>query len=405
MIAIDVAQKLIRDATEANNTWRVLLLEALGKTAGADVASDVDSPPYDKSLVDGYAVLAADVQDAPVELQVVEEVMAGQVPQRSVTTGTAIRIMTGAPIPSGADAVVMVEDTRRVDDSHVKVTVDRLESGQSIMRQGVSMKREQVVLRRGTPIRAVEIGLLAELGCDGVEVYRTPTVALIETGDELVPSGQPLKPGQIRDSNGPMLWSLVNRAGGCASPLGIARDDRQALRDMVTRGLEEDILILSGGVSAGAKDFVPDVLAELGVKQVFHKVQIRPGKPIWFGVKSDGPDQKLVFGLPGNPVSSLVCFYVFVAPAIRRKAGREAAIPQWPTAQLGRPHVVQGARPTFWPAIRRSVPGQMIEQVEPLDWLGSADLCTVASADCLVFFAEGDRPYRVGELLPVVPLE
>ncbi len=406
MIAIDVAQKLIRDAVQANETRTVPLTGALGMTAGADHTSDIDSPPYDKSLVDGYAVLTADLQQGRAELEVVEEVMAGQVPQQAVAPGKAVRIMTGAPIPQGADAVVMFEQTRMLDDTRVEIQIERLVPGQSIMRRAVSMQRDQVILRAGTRIRPVEIGLLAEAGHDSVEVYRQPSVALIQTGDELVYAGQPLQPGQIRNSNGPMLSSLLDRAGAIGLDLGIARDDPETLYQIIKQGLQSDVLILSGGVSAGAKDFVPAVLTRIGVQQQFHKVQIRPGKPIWFGVKNDGSRQTLVFGLPGNPVSSLVGFHVFVAPAIRSIVGMQWTEPeQWPLAELGQDHTVRGPRPTFWPAVRRPVAGQVVEQVEPLDWRGSADLCTLSAADCLVFFAEGDRPYHVGQLLPVLPLD
>ncbi len=246
-----------------------------------------------------------------------EEVTAGQVPQAPLQPGLATRIMTGAPVPAEAEAVVMVEQTQTSSDADgiewVEIAEVRLPESGNIMLQGTSLRAGEVILSAGRTIRPLEIGLLAEVGRHQVQVSLVPSVAILSTGNELVDVDQSPQAGQIRNSNGPLLNALVQRAGAKPVPLGIGRDDLDDLRQLVAQGLQEDVLVLSGGVSAGVLDLVPQVLQELGVEQVFHKVDLKPGKPLWFGVNAD--TQTLVFGLPGNPVSSLVCCELFVRPA------------------------------------------------------------------------------------------
>ena len=398
MIAIDDAQAMIRAESRPNPSQAVTMNEALGCILAQSVVSDVDSPPHDKALMDGYAVRAADIgQD--VELEVIEEVVAGEVPTRPVESGTATRIMTGAPLPQGADAVVMVERTEMVAEDRVRFLLESIDSGTAVMRRGASVRRDQVVLQPGCELRSIEVGAMAEVGCAAVDVIRPPEIALVQTGDELVEIGKPLQPGQIRNSNGPMLSAMVQQVGGRAVDLGIARDDEAMLTAMIQQGLKSDLLLLSGGVSAGVRDLVPAVLAAAGVRQVFHKVNMRPGKPLWFGV-ADRADQGrcLVFGLPGNPVSSLACFWVFVAPAILIASGRTGQM-TIETRPLAESHRLGGARPTYWPAVQEGEDG-----VRALPWQGSADLCSLASADSLIFFPEGGREYLAGEAVAVLPL-
>jgi molybdenum cofactor synthesis domain-containing protein len=221
-----------------------------------------------------------------------------------------------------------------------------------------------MVLQSGKVLRAIEIGLLAEVGHETVHIIPTPRVAVLATGNELVPAGSVPGPGQIRNSNGPLLEGLVSQAGGMSIPLGIARDEPADLQGHIELGLERDILLLSGGVSAGVLDLVPQVLAELGVEQIFHKVNLKPGKPLWFGVKRHPEQgrQTLVFGLPGNPVSGLVCFELFVRPAIEKLSGREPRGLPRVTAILTQEHKQRGDRPTYWPAQLRN--GILLEGLE-----------------------------------------
>jgi molybdopterin molybdotransferase len=268
------------------------IAESLGLVLAEDVTSDVDSPPHDKSLVDGYAVVAADLASGTAELDVVEEVTAGSVPAQLVAAGCATRIMTGAPIPSGADAVVMIERTEALPGDNlgrVRITSDRAAPGQNIMRRAASMARGQTVLAAGSIVRAIEIGLLAEVGRSEVRVIDRPTVAVLATGNELVSHAQVPAAGQIRNSNGPLLAAAAIAAGAVAVELGIARDEPETLRARIGTALASDVVVISGGVSAGVLDLVPGVLAELGVEQVFHKVNLKPGKPLWFGTSSSSP--------------------------------------------------------------------------------------------------------------------
>jgi len=345
---------------------------------------------------------------AAAELAVLEEIVAGDVPSRPVKSGAATRIMTGAPIPYGADAVVRVEETELVQQpdspQRVRINSRKITPGQNILRQGAVMRRGDVVLAAGHAIRPCDIGLLAEVGCDPVSVCPRPTVAVLSTGNELVPAGQTPGPGQIRNSNGPMLTALATSAGAVPRNLGIGRDEPEELRRLISQGLECDVLLLSGGVSAGVLDLAPAALLESGVEQVFHKVKLKPGKPLWFGVKpaSDPSQTKLVFGLPGNPVSSFVCFELFVRPALGRLAGCDDLSTPPISARLAVDHLHKGNRPTYFPAVLREEDGRLV--VAPVSWKGSADLRSLADANALVHFPAGDRQFNAGDQLEVIKL-
>jgi molybdopterin molybdotransferase len=270
------------------------------------------------------------------------------------------------------------------------------------MRRGASLRKTDVVLRAGRAIGPAEVGLLAEIGAAHVSVYPRPSVAILATGSELTPHHTRPGPGQIRNSNGPMLRAQVVQAGAQAVLLDIGRDDVDHLRPLIRLGLEEDVLVLSGGVSAGARDLAPRALQQAGVRQVFHQVLLKPGKPLWFGVADSAGAEKLVFGLPGNPVSTYVCFELFVRRALMQLAGRQPAQLELRQARLERDHVQQGDRPTYHPSTLRSREGRLV--VEPLPWQGSADLRTLTDANCLACFPAGDRVFSAGEIIDVHPL-
>ncbi|MBC8874200.1 MAG: molybdopterin molybdotransferase MoeA [Planctomycetes bacterium] len=406
MIDVSDALSLILERADA----RPPAMKPVGQTPGLvlaeDVASDIDSPPYDKALMDGYAVIAADMRGGTAELQVLEEVVAGDTPREVVVSGTATRIMTGAPMPDGADAVVIIERTELIesgDASTVRISDDAVEAGQNILPQATSLRKGDVVLRAGRRLAAVDVGIMSEVGRHEALVYPQPTVAVLATGNELVPSEQMPGPGQIRNSNGPMLCALADKAGGTAVDLGIGRDDEAELSRLVQQGLEEDVLVLSGGVSAGVLDLVPKVLQDAGVEPVFHKVRLKPGKPMWFGVAPGTAPNTLVFGLPGNPVSSLVCFELFVRPALAALAGHQPGKQPTVEARLARPHRQRGDRPTYFPAVLREDSGETL--VEPLDWHGSADLPTLARANGLAMFPAGRLGFEQGEPISVLLLD
>jgi molybdopterin molybdotransferase len=298
------------------------LAEALGRTLARDIRAGGPVPPFAKATMDGYAIRAADTRPAEgadfVDLQVTEDLPAGRISRRALGPGQAARIMTGAPLPKGADAVVMVEDTEK---SGARVKVLRpARDGDNIGEAGEDIKKGELVLAKGDLIGPAEVGMLAALGHASVRVSRRPEAAVIATGDEIVEPGQRTRPGQIRNSNGHALRALALQAGANASYLGIARDKNSSLKLKIRKAREADILVLSGGVSVGDYDLVKEELRALGVRPVFWRVRIKPGKPVFFGVRG----RQLVFGLPGNPTSAMVTFHLFVRPAIDRMLDRKS---------------------------------------------------------------------------------
>jgi molybdopterin molybdotransferase len=378
------------------------LADALGCVLAEDVAADIDLPPFDKALMDGYAVRASDLA-ATRRLRVGEEITAGRTPTRPLGPGEAAMIMTGAPLPGGADAVVMVERTRR-DGADVVIDGPEVVPGQNRLPRGREMRAGEVVLYGGEVLNPPRLGLLASVGRTSAVVFRRPRVLVVSTGDELVEPGQVPGPGQIRNSNATLLRALAASAGGDADVLPTAPDEPSALRDILARGLGADVLLISGGVSAGNRDLVPSALEALAVRRVFHKIRLKPGKPLWFGTGPERPEGRpgaLVFGLPGNPVSGVVGFLLFVRPALDRLAARSMPIEPTLPVRLATPYTHAGDRPTYHPA---RFTGSEPRVVAPLDWAGSADLRTVAAADGFAIFPAGDRRYEAGEIVRFLPL-
>ncbi|MGL6096670.1 MAG: molybdopterin molybdotransferase MoeA [Fimbriiglobus sp.] len=386
---LEVADALAVVLRQAKPLAPVPAAPTLGRVLATDVPADRDSPPFDKSMMDGYAVEAA---DGTIPRRIVGEVAAGNPGAMTVGTGEAARIFTGAPIPPGADTVVM-QELAAVADGMVTFSGQPQKPGKNVVRRGQEMQAGDVVLPAGTVLTPVALGLLAAVGRTTVPQFPAATVAVLPTGSELVDAGTDPGPGQIRNSNGPMLLAQVMRAGGEPRNYGIAGDDRDGLRAKITTALaESDVLILAGGVSVGKFDLVPDVLREIGVEVHFHKVRMKPGKPLLFGTWRG----RLVFGLPGNPVSAFVGFELFVRPALRILHGHRIAGPVRARLPLAAPLVASNDRPTYHPAALDGV------AVRPLGWFGSADLRGLLAADALITLPAGDVRHEAGDTVDVV---
>jgi molybdopterin molybdotransferase len=319
MISVrEALERVLRDISPGG-AENVVLPQARGRVLAEAVQATRDVPSFRNAAMDGYAVRADDVAAAapqhPVRLPILEVIGAGAVPRRTVEHGTATKIMTGSPMPDGADTVVRVEDTAE-GDGQVSILA-RVSPGASVRHPGEDMKAGETVLTAGHVLRPADIGLLASLGVAVVRVARRPVAAILATGDELVELGQPLGPGQIVNSNAYTLAAAVEEAGGVARVLGIVRDTPETTRERFREAFSSDLVLSTGGVSMGTFDLVRQTLAELGVEERFWKIAQKPGKPMTFGVRAGVP----IFGLPGNPVSSLVCFYLYVRPALRRMQG------------------------------------------------------------------------------------
>ncbi len=400
MITIEQAFKEIESHVNVLGNESVELSDAVGRILAERVVADVDSPPHRKSVMDGFAVRSSDIVPGCC-LEVLETIIAGAVPGKSLTPGSCSRIMTGAPMPEGADAVVMIENAK-LDGGSVSFQIDAVDASKHTLEKAASFGKGDKIFDVQHRIRPLDVGLLAEVGAHRVVVKRQASAAVLPTGNELVSADSLPGPGQIRNSNGPMLVALIRNAGLVVNDLGVARDDRDQLEKKVLQGLESDFLVLSGGVSAGTMDLVPEILQNNGVRQVFHKVRVKPGKPVWFGVKEKDNGKCFVFGLPGNPVSSLVGFELFVKAAIRKIHGQSIDSAMEFKANLTCEHKARGDRPTYWPAVWRESDTE-VRDVTPLNWMGSSDLRALGSANALIFFP-GEGTYAAGDRLTVHPI-
>ena len=365
MISEDEARTQVLQAVRTLPSRRVALSQALDCFAAQDYFARLPLPAFDNSAMDGYAVVASSCKKGG-RLRVIGEQPAGPDRKLRVSDGEAVRIFTGAPLPQGADAIVMQEDVTR-HGTDISVNVD-VEAGEFVRRRGCDLAEGQMILARGERIRAATVALLASQGFADVIVGGQATAAVISTGDELVKSGEELQPGQIYDSNSVLLSALLLRCGVSATAVEHCRDDRQSLGDAIKRGMKNHVLIISGGVSVGEHDLVKEALRELGAKIEIWRVAVKPGKPFlfgWFesetvdsaGETPAGPTGRMpvlhkcfVFGLPGNPVSAFVTFLQFVRPAILRMMGAtNLDLPQVPaklavdlTNDGDRPHYIRG---------------------------------------------------------------
>lgn len=315
-LSVSAAQRCILNIVMPRGIETVPLATALGRVLAANIKANRDQPPYDVSAMDGFALRSADLAAVPAVLEVVEDIKAGDMPAKPIATGQCARIMTGAPLPAGADAVIRVEDTAALTGNRVQIQRS-VKPGHDVRPLGEGMRNGEVVLAAGTEITPGVVGVLATVKARQVYVYRRPRVAILSTGNELEGMDEPVDPRKIPDSNSYALMAQMQALGLEPVRLGIARDDPQELEQYLRQGLEYDVLLVSGGTSVGVHDYVRPTVEALGVQMHFWRVAIRPGHPLAFGTTAS----TVVFGLPGNPVSSMVCVEEFVSPALRQMMG------------------------------------------------------------------------------------
>jgi molybdopterin molybdotransferase len=373
----------------------IALDDAAGRVLSAPAMADRDYPPFNRSARDGFAVIAADVAKTPARLRLIGQTRAGEPSRFRLQPGETVEIMTGAPGPEGADAVVMVEHSSCEGDY---VTLEQtLSAGRNLILQGSEARGGSAVLEAGTALDYRQIALLASVGLSRISVYRKPRVAILSTGDEVVPLDASPEPFQIRNSNAYSLAAQVRRRGAEPVVLPVAPDQTARTRELIEQGLQADLLLLSGGVSMGKFDVVEQVLQELGAEFFFTQVAIQPGKPLVFGRVGSTP----VFGLPGNPISTMVTFEVFARIAVDRLAGRPESPLPFVQAKLGTDFQHKPVLTRFLPAVLAGDYGEAT--VNPVKWQGSGDLAAVAQSNCFLVAAAGRASWKAGEWISILP--
>ncbi|GAK49697.1 molybdenum cofactor synthesis domain protein [Candidatus Moduliflexus flocculans] len=401
MIPVKDARERILERFLALPAERVDIFSALGRVLTEEVIAPFDIPPHDNSAMDGYAVRSADLHGAspetPVMLRVVEALPAGYVSAHTLQTGEAIRIMTGAPIPDGADAIIRVEDTQK-DGERVAIFVERPPRF-DLRSAGEDVRRGDVVLEKGRTLRPAEIGLLASLGRSFVSVHQRPRMAILATGDELVEVDAPLLPGKIINANSYSLAALTLECGAIPLMLDIARDTKADLEGKLAQAARADLILTSGGVSMGDFDFVKEMLQQSGSEMHFWQVCMKPGKPLAFGSIAGTP----LVGLPGNPVSSMVSFEMFVRPALLKMMGHAQIFRTVVSAQLTSDYRKRDERKHFVRVVLCQQEGVNLATLTGEQ--GSGILSSMAKANGLAVIDESRQLVRTGETVPVMLLD
>lgn len=391
MISVEEAQARVLELISLLGSEEVAFTDAHNRVLREDVTAPRDIPSGDNTAMDGYAVRAEDVANAPMSLRVIDDLPAGAVPRVRLEPQTAIRIMTGALMPDGADTVVHVEltdggrDVVRINES--------LTRGANIRRRGEDMREGDIVLRSGTLIRAGEIGVLASVQKARVAVARRPTIAIISTGDEITGVDEQLSEGKVVNSNSYSIAALAHEAGAEPRNLGVVRDDRDATIAALERALDCDFVITTGGVSMGAYDFVKDALEAIGAETKFWRVAMKPGKPVIVSTLRD----RVIFGLPGNPVSCMVAFHLFVAPAIRKAMGMSEILPPIVRMRLAAPLRSKGDRRAYMRVRVAAESGELV--AHPMRAQGSGVSTSMIGANGLAILNEGVCEVVAGEMV------
>lgn len=398
MVPVEEALAIVLREAPPLGDEPVALEDAVGRVLAQEVRCDADRPPFDRAAMDGYALRAEDVRRVPATLEVVDELRAGQWPQRAIEPGEAVRIMTGAVVPGGASAIQQLERTSPARDRRKVEILAPVKTGANIARRGSEGRAGEVVLERGRPIDAAAAAVLASVGCVRPQVAMRPLVSVLVTGDEVVDAAQAPEPGQVRNSNGPALVALAREAGAFARVLGLVPDRDDAIAAALQAGFASDVLVVSGGVSAGDYDLVEPALSAAGASFFFTQVAIKPGAPLVFGRRGG----TLVFGLPGNPVSALVTFELFVRPCLLRMQGARAVTRPRVVVELLAPVSNRSGRASHLPARVRRRGDRLV--AEPIRSMGSADVVAHARANALVVLAADRSEAAAGEAAEAVLL-
>jgi molybdopterin molybdotransferase len=390
LLRLDEAQRLILERARRLDVEAVPVAEAAGRVLAEAAVAQIDLPPFPSSAMDGFALRSADTDATPVSLPVVARVAAGSPAGRPLRAREAMAIATGGVVPDGADAVIPLERVQESEDE-IRVT-EPVAAGANVRPRGGDARAGETILEQGVRLGAAQVAALAAAGVAEVRCPRRPRTAVLVTGSELRAPGEPLEPGQIYEANGPLLAAALGRSGARVETLGVAVDDRGELGHALERALAAaDLLVTAGGVSVGPHDLVRETQARLGVEEVFWGVSVKPGKPTAFGVR----DECLVFNLPGNPVSALVTFELFVRPALAALAGVTDPLPAYERGTLARRVRRDPARDEFVRAVATRRGDEVV--LEPVTGQESHMIARAARADALVAVEAGEGELREGE--------
>lgn len=396
---VEALQKILASAAPSNT--RMLPIEnALSHVLANDIKADRPLPPFNRVAMDGFAVRSEDfdgVEDGVVQLKIKGLIQTGVASKTAIKPGEAVQIMTGAPCPDSADAVVKIENAV-IDRDTVTLTEPGIKPGLNIASMGEDSEKGRVLIEKGSPLTTAGIAICASVGLDQVAVYRKPTVMVISTGSEIIPPAQTPLPHQIRDCNSYSLCTAAKAMDLDVTLLGIGEDDTSVLGQMIEKGLEADILILSGGVSMGEYDHIPGLLAEKGVQKILHNVRVKPGKPIWFGKTETGT---FVFGMPGNPVSVQTCFKIFVEPFIRKLSGRRSPENVFMTLPLSDELFSKTQREHYMPGQIVMHEGQT--HIKPIVIRGSGDFSNFESSHGLIKVLQDQNRVGPSTLMEFLP--